>query len=114
LRAAAKKGWDNPVTEAVPVSAARSIGRFVVVARDGARLRGGPGVEFGIIATLKAGADVNVVSFDGPNGSWARVDLQGDRLVDGYLFAAFLAPANFNERDQDSNEGVDEPSEGEA
>jgi len=111
LREAAKKGWENPVAEAASsTSAVRSLGRFVVIARSGLQLRKGPGLEFGVTKTLETGTEVTVVGFDGPNGEWARVDLQGDGLVDGHLFVAFLQPADANVL----NEEVEEPNDGEA
>jgi uncharacterized protein YgiM (DUF1202 family) len=42
----------------------------MVAARDGLRLRKGPGLDFGITNTLDAGTEVNVAGFDG-NGEWA-------------------------------------------
>ena len=111
LREAAREGWNSPVTEAASGPfAARSLGRFVVVARGGLHLRKGPGLTFGITTTVEAGTEVAVVAFDGPDGEWARVDLQGDGLVDGHLFAAFLKPADANEL----NEEVEEPDDEEA
>ena len=110
LRTAAKAGWDRPVplnASATPVVS--HAGRSVVVARDGLRLRGGPGLEFGIITALASGAEVTVLGRDGPNGEWARVDLQGDGLADGYLFAAFLAPTNSGD---EGNEAAEEPGPG--
>ena len=50
------------------------------------------------------------MAFDGPGGEWARVDLQGDGLVDGHMFAAFLAPADAGT----PTEEVEEPDDGEA
>lgn len=111
LREAANKGWDNPVRVAVPgPSAAPSLGRFVVVARGGLQLRKGPGLAFGVTSTIAAGTEVAVVGFDGPGGEWARVDLQGDGLIDGHLFAAFLAPADASAPSED----VEEPDDSES
>lgn len=107
LREAAQEGWDHPVTDGVVGPSNEGSGRFVVIARGGLRLRSGPGTGFGIITTIEAGTEVTVVGFDG-GGEWARVDLQGDGLVDGHLFAAFLRPAG-----SDDNEDVAEPGEGE-
>jgi hypothetical protein len=88
-------------------AAAASAGRFVVAARDGLQLRKGPGLDFGITKTLDAGTEVHVAGFDGPHGEWARVDLQGDGLVDGHLHSAFLQPTG----DDDHDEEVAEPQE---
>jgi hypothetical protein len=105
LREAARKGWDNPVME---VGSDTSPRRLVVVARSGLQLRKGPGTEFGITKTLDIGTKVTVLGFDGPKGEWARVDLQGDGLVDGHLFSAFLQPADAS----DFNEELEEEPKG--
>jgi hypothetical protein len=111
LRVAAQRGWDNPVAGAAPgTPAARSPGRFVVVARGGLQLRKGPGLEFGTIKTLETGTEVTIIGFDGPSGEWGRADLQGDGFVDGHLFTAFLRPADAHVL----NEDVQEPNDGEA
>ncbi|TSD88346.1 SH3 domain-containing protein [Mycobacterium sp. KBS0706] len=68
-------------------------GRYAVVARDGLRLRGGPGTDFPYSRTLPLGTELTVVSVDPGNPDWVRVDLEGDGLLDGYVFAAFLAAA---------------------
>ena len=85
LRAAARKGWDAPIRADDNV--------FTVTARSGVRLRAGPGIEFAILTTIPAGREVSVADFDGQDRQWARVDLEGDGLVDGHVFAAFLVPA---------------------
>jgi hypothetical protein len=108
LRAAARKGWDNPAPEGSLLAAAP--GRFVVIARGGLNLRKGPGLEFGVTRTLETGAEVTVVALDGPAGEWARVDLENDGLVDGHLLTAFLRPLTSIEH----SEEVDEPGAGEA
>jgi hypothetical protein len=69
-------------------------GRYVVMARDGLRLRGGPGTNFGSERTLAAGSELTVVDADGSDPSWARVDVEGDGLLDGFVFTSFLAPAD--------------------
>ena len=78
--------------------------RLVVVARSGLQLRKGPGIEFGITKTLDTGTEVAVLGFDGPKGEWARVDLQGDGLVDGHLLSAFLQPADASEFNEELEE----------
>lgn len=112
LREAATAGWNNPIRE-MAVDTARSPGRYAVNSRGGLHLRKGPGLEFGITKTIETGATVTVVGFDGPRGEWARVDLEGDGVFDGHLFAAFLAPADFEDQGEDANEEVEEPGEGE-
>jgi hypothetical protein len=64
--------------------------RFIVNARDGLRLRAGPGTEFEVLRVLAANTEVSVVS---RSGVWAMIDLDGDRLVDGAVHGAFLTAA---------------------
>ncbi|MAD75718.1 MAG: hypothetical protein CML20_13180 [Rheinheimera sp.] len=59
-----------------------------VTARDGLRLRAGPGTSFDIKTTLVSGQQVNVL---GQSGDWSQVDLQGDGLADGYCHSGYLA-----------------------
>jgi hypothetical protein len=68
-------------------------GRYVVMARGGLKLRGGPGVNFTSERTLAAGTELTVVDVDSHDPSWARVDLEGDGLSDGFVFSSFLAPS---------------------
>lgn len=79
-------------------------GRFIIVARGGLQLRKGPGLGFGVTRTLETGRGLTVLGFDG-DGQWARVDLEGDGLVDGHVFAAFLQPAD----PAAAHEDVEEP-----
>lgn len=65
----------------------------MVIARNGLKLRGGPGTNFESEQTLPAGTELIVVEISGQDPSWVRVDLEGDGLLDGYVFASFLAPA---------------------
>lgn len=78
---------------AVEDAAPLAPGRYVVIARGGLNLRGGPSVAFASEKTLSAGTELDVVATDSQDPSWVRVDLEGDGLLDGYVFAAFLAPA---------------------
>ena len=113
LRKAVMRGWDGPgaatppvISVSFPVAAGR--GRSVVVARGGLKLRGGPGLEFDAIRTLDTGTELTVLDLAGDNNAWARVDLEGDGLVDGFLFAAFLAPAEAEEHeDHSGDDGAD-------
>ena len=113
LRKAVTRGWDGPGTATPPVISvsfpvAAGRGRSVVVARGGLKLRGGPGLEFAAIRTLDTGTEVTVLDLAGDNNAWARVDLEGDGLVDGFLFAAFLAPAEAEEHeDHSGDDGAD-------
>jgi SH3 domain-containing protein/glycosyl hydrolase family 19 (putative chitinase) len=68
--------------------------RFVVIARDGLRLRSGPSIEFNVIRTLPEGTVVKVLSREGPNGIWSLVDLEGDGQADGFMSSPFLRPAD--------------------
>lgn len=65
-------------------------GRYKVIARDGLRLRSGPGLEHEKTALLPEGTMLTVLAFEGDRGEWARVDLQNDGLIDGFVFASFL------------------------
>ncbi|HEX8666565.1 MAG TPA: glycoside hydrolase domain-containing protein [Beijerinckiaceae bacterium] len=63
--------------------------RFRVIARDGLRLRSGPGLEFDRLGLLPFGTVVTAVRRE---GEWTFVDLQGDGAVDGAVFSALLSP----------------------
>lgn len=108
LRRAAKKGWNNPLPLPLPLpvplpapggSGDQAPGRFVVIARSGLHLRKGPGLGFGISTTVDAGTELDVLDFDDSDSDWAKVDLQGDGLIDGFMFAAFLGPTEDAEPD---------------
>jgi len=61
--------------------------RFRVIARSGLRLREGPGTQFGVIGGLGFG---QIVFVSAVTGGWARVDVEGDGRLDGFVSAAFL------------------------
>jgi hypothetical protein len=110
LRDAARAGWAAPTHGAggAAPGVATAPGRYVVIARAGLKLRGGPGTNFDSERTLPTGTELNVVEVGGPDRAWAHVDLEGDGLLDGYVFASFLAPAVTNhehvaEPDSDGN-----------
>jgi hypothetical protein len=63
---------------------------MVVKARQGLRLRSGPSTEFDVQKVLPFGTEVSVVS---RIGDFAAVDLNGDRAIDGFVFAALLGEA---------------------
>lgn len=116
LRKAAETGWADPVAPEV-----EAIGRFRVAARDGVRLRSGPGVDFTHLRTIGAGTELTVLALDGVNRDWARVDLNHDALIDGHLHVAFLVPVGRPERGgaeapetDEADEGVEEPEGAEA
>lgn len=63
--------------------------KYRVNARSGLRLRSGPGNNFDIIDSLPLGRQVFVGR---RQGEWIEVDLQGDGVIDGFVFASFLVP----------------------
>jgi len=105
LRDAAAAGWAAPAP-AAPVAAGRAVarGRYAVIARNGLKLRGGPGTNFDSEITLPAGTELNVVERSAVNPAWVRVDVEGDGLLDGYVFAAFLAPVGSGSTSEDAAE----------
>ena len=60
---------------------------YQVNARNGLRLRGGPGLEFDTIKSLAMGQQVYLIQYQ---EDWAEVDLDGDGFVDGWVFATYL------------------------
>jgi len=60
---------------------------YRVNARNGLRLRGGPGLEFDTIKSLAMGQQLYLTQYQ---GDWAEVDLDGDGFVDGWVFATYL------------------------
>lgn len=93
LRVAAAAGWSKmaPAAKAKAAQDAAPLpAPYVTVARDGLRLRGGPGLEFDAIATLRVGTQLTVVEFVSEKLLWAKVDLESDGLVDGFVYAAYL------------------------
>jgi hypothetical protein len=80
--------WDTvSFPTRAPGSAPPATNRFVVTARDGLRLRTGPGQEFAATRTYPTGTVVTILA---RTGDWAQVDLLGDGLADGYMHAGFL------------------------
>ena len=82
-----------------------ALGRHVVIARDGLKLCGGPDIHFASARTLATGSELSVVSRSADK-AWAQVDLEGDGLVDGYVFAAFIVPAVGNGPGEDMSDWV--------
>lgn len=80
--------WSSVNGTATPPTIAQGR-RYRVVARDGLRLREGPGTNFPSRRTIPAGAEVNVLSVD---GDWALVDLHSDGLADGHMHMGYLQP----------------------
>ena len=116
LREAFEKGRNNPKNESggeasndapeSPISAEGGSGRYVVIARDGARLRGGPGNEFDVFKTLATGTELAIVGFDDANKKWALIDLEGDQLVDGYVLSSLLASMDIDEGKEEDHVGA--------
>lgn len=94
LRDAAAQGWSNPDALEPRIEVEIKAGKYVVTARSGLKLRGGPGTNFESQRTLDTGTLLTVVDLFANDHSWARVDLEGDGQIDGYVFAKFLAPAD--------------------
>jgi len=63
---------------------------LVVNARSGLRLRAGPGTNFDVQQVLPLGTPVLVVN---RSGDYAALDLNGDGVIDGYVFAGYLSQA---------------------
>jgi len=78
----------------------RSPSRSVVIARRGLYLRGAADLTANRLDELTAGTEVSVLGFE---GAWARVDLQGDGLMDGLVYAAYLKPADSADTDDAEN-----------
>ena len=109
LRKAAQAGWAAPAVPAARAAVspgADAPGPYVVLARSGLKLRGGPGTNFDSEQTLAAGTKVVVVGFDERDPSWAKISLEDDDddLVDGYVFAAFLGRSPAAEESEDAPE----------
>lgn len=58
------------LSRTVDTGLALAAGRYVVVARGGLKLRGGPGTNFDSEKTLPAGTELNVVEGDSQDPSW--------------------------------------------
>ena len=99
IKRAAEKGWAGgiAVTPATPTQV--GLGRNRVNAREGLRLRGGPGLEFPHSTSLKYATVLTVVAFDAVDPRWAQVDLEDDGRIDGYVFAPLLSPSEDAEED---------------
>ncbi|MGK7912394.1 MAG: glycoside hydrolase domain-containing protein [Synechococcus sp.] len=61
--------------------------RYEVVARRGLRLRSGPGLDFDTLEVLPVSTKLYVTNW---SGEWAEVDLEGDFLIDGWVFGRFI------------------------
>jgi uncharacterized protein (TIGR02594 family) len=62
---------------------------FSVSARTTLNLRGGPGLDFGVIRSLANGTQLTGVS---RVGKWLQADLEGDGVADGFVHEDFVAP----------------------
>lgn len=83
LSTSASPDSGGAISLAAPVAAAIRI----VIARDGLKLRAGPGIEFPAIRTLTLGTRVHILKQD---GAWTLIDQEGDGAADGYVFGSFL------------------------
>lgn len=79
------------LSRAVAAEALSVGGRFTVVARSGVKLRNGPGTNFDWERVLPLATELIVVRPDIVDPAWSLVDLNGDGLVDGYVFTSFLS-----------------------
>lgn len=73
--------------ETAEIAAARTL--FEVNSRTTLNLRGGPGLEFGIIRSLSRGQQVYGLA---RSGKWMQVDIEGDGQADGFVHGDYLAP----------------------
>lgn len=62
---------------------------YAVTARNGLKLREGPGIAFEVLQVVPYNTRVFVVK---EKEGWAAVDLQGDGAVDGWMSLDFLSP----------------------
>lgn len=65
--------------------------RCKVIARNGLRLREGPGTNFDVVAGLQSGQIVYALPV---NAEWSSVDVEGDGLIDGFAASAYLKPVD--------------------
>ena len=125
LRKAAQKGWQtspSAVSRVASTSAVSGPDQYRVIARGGLKLRGGPGLDFPILSAIDTGTVLTVLAFEGRLNDWARVDIEGDGLVDGHVHRAFIAPLSassgtnddLNDEDADPSEAAPEPDADEA
>ena len=63
--------------------------KYRVTARNGLRMREGPGTGYDIVATLSSNQTVTVMA---TSGEWSLVDIEGDGLADGYCHSGYLSP----------------------
>jgi hypothetical protein len=106
LRKAAQKGWQSSAPAPRGRAVAAEIGQFRVVARGSLKLRAGPGLDFPILSAIATGTVVTVMAFDGNREDWARIDVEGDGLVDGHVHRSFLRPLA---QPSDPDDGADGP-----
>ncbi|XWN29927.1 MAG: SH3 domain-containing protein [Devosia sp.] len=91
LRQAWNRGMNTPQT--LPPQSTPDMmgsGRFMVTARNGLNLRGGPSTNFPVIGGLPFDQEVEVLS---RSGDWAKIDILFDGIADGYVHGAFLKKA---------------------
>lgn len=86
---------------------------YSIASRNGEALKAGPGAEFAEKSLLPVHTVVAVLAYDGSHSEWARIDLEGDGLIDGHVHRAFLAPIDLDEADLDSPDPEEETDTGE-
>ncbi|MBC7767409.1 MAG: DUF1906 domain-containing protein [Phycisphaerales bacterium] len=59
----------------------------IVIAREGLRMRAGPGVEHGVVRVLPLDARVHELKLV---GDWAMIDINGDGAADGFVSRHYL------------------------
>ncbi|MBU2113493.1 MAG: SH3 domain-containing protein [Gammaproteobacteria bacterium] len=79
---------NTPEPEPAPSGHNVNARRARVTARDGLRLRAGPGTQFDIKTTLRSGQQIYVL---GNSGDWSQIDIEGDGFADGYCHSGYLA-----------------------
>jgi hypothetical protein len=63
--------------------------QYEVNARSGLRVRSGAGTSFDVIDLLPLGRRVLIGK---RQGEWIEVDVEGDGVIDGFVFASYLKP----------------------
>jgi D-alanyl-D-alanine carboxypeptidase/Bacterial SH3 domain len=97
----------HPAVSPAPWVPAAPAEPYVVIARDGLKLRAGPSVSFAAIRTYPEGTQVTVLSRD---RSWGLVDLQSDGKADGYMHLGFLRPVHAADGDTPTTQPAGAPS----
>jgi len=78
----------NVVAASPGANAASASAPLTVIARQGLRLRSGPGTDFDVLQTLPFGTEVHPIR---TSGDWTMVSLAGDNAADGFVNSQFLS-----------------------